>query len=77
LLIAPCDAADVLAAGFQREIDEVVGTTNCDPWSGCTVNLDPSPQGVLRLRRRELLFGEARVFTARIVLLFDWGGEEK
>jgi len=24
----------------------------------------------------EVLFGEAREFTGRIVLLFDWGGEE-
>jgi len=36
-----------------------------------------SPQGVLRLNGREQLFGEAREFTARIVLLFGWGGEEK
>jgi hypothetical protein len=40
-------------------------------------NPGQSPQGVLRLRRRELLFGEAREFTARILLLFGWGGEEK
>jgi hypothetical protein len=25
----------------------------------------------------EVLFREAREFTARIILLFDWGGEEK
>jgi len=36
-----------------------------------------SPQGVLRLSGRELLFGEARELTAWIVRLFDWGGEEK
>jgi hypothetical protein len=33
--------------------------------------------GVLVLNGREPLFGEARELTARIVLLFDWGGEEK
>jgi hypothetical protein len=25
----------------------------------------------------EVLFGEAREFTVGIILLFDWGGEEK
>jgi len=32
---------------------------------------------VLRLNERELLFGEARELTAQILLLFEWGGEEK
>ena len=36
-----------------------------------------SPQGVLRLNGRGRLFGEAREFTAPIVLLFNCGGEEK
>jgi len=35
-----------------------------------------SPEGVLH-PVMEVLFGEAREFTARILLLFDWGGEEK
>jgi hypothetical protein len=40
-------------------------------------NSGHSPQGVLRLNERELLFGEARECTAAIVLLFDCDGEEK
>jgi hypothetical protein len=32
---------------------------------------------VLRLNWRELLFGEAREVAEGILLLFDWGGEEK
>jgi hypothetical protein len=35
-----------------------------------------SPEGVLH-PVMEVLFGEARDFTARILLLFDWRGEEK
>jgi hypothetical protein len=35
-----------------------------------------SPEGVLH-PVMEVLFGEARELTARILLLFDWGGEEK
>jgi len=31
----------------------------------------------VRLNGRELLFGEATERTARIILLFDCGGEEK
>jgi hypothetical protein len=33
--------------------------------------------GGVRFNGRELLFGEAKEFTAGIILLFDWGGEEK
>jgi len=40
-------------------------------------NLGHSPQGVLRLNRRELLFGEATECTVPILLLFDCGGEER
>jgi hypothetical protein len=40
-------------------------------------NSGHSPQGVLRLNGRELLFGEATECTGAIVLLFDCGGEEK
>jgi len=39
--------------------------------------IGPSPQGVLRLNGRELLFGEAKCLVARIIPLFDCGGEEK
>jgi hypothetical protein len=31
----------------------------------------------VRLNGRELLFGEAEELTVGIILLFDWGGEEK
>jgi hypothetical protein len=40
-------------------------------------NLGHSPLGVLRLNGRELLFGEANCLVARIIPLFDCGGEEK
>ena len=33
--------------------------------------------GGVRLNWRELLFGEAREVAGEILLLFDWGGEEK
>jgi len=39
--------------------------------------IGPSPQGVLRLNKRELLLREARGYTRGILLLFDCGGEEK
>jgi hypothetical protein len=44
---------------------------------GFPENSGQSPQGVLLLNGRELLFGEAEECTARIVPLFDCGGKEK